>query len=77
VSTGALVTVRPPGHARLAKTFPASDGRPAAVALLLSGPVVVRARVGGRDQGSRGEPNAVRIQTERADAAGQYPDGCR
>jgi hypothetical protein len=52
--TGALVTVDPPANARLTSTFPAADGKPAAIGLLLTGPVVVRAWVAGRYQGSLG-----------------------
>lgn len=50
--TGALVTVEPPANARLTSVFPASDGKPAAIGLLLSGPVVVRAWAAGRYRGS-------------------------
>ncbi|MEU4245411.1 hypothetical protein [Actinoplanes sp. NPDC026619] len=49
---GALVTVDPPANARLTSTFPASDGQPAAIGLLLTGPVVVRAWAAGHYQGS-------------------------
>jgi hypothetical protein len=53
-TTGAIVTVQPPGDARLAITFPAADGRPAAIGLLVTSPVVVRAWSGGHDLGSIG-----------------------
>jgi hypothetical protein len=51
-ATGALVTVQPLRRAALVGTFPAADGRPAAIALLVTGPVVIHAWVAGRDQGS-------------------------
>ena len=51
-TAGAIVTVQPPGNAQLAITFPASDGRPAAIGLLVKAPVVIRAWRGGHDLGS-------------------------
>jgi hypothetical protein len=50
--TGAIVTGEPPGNARVGITFPAADGRPAALGLLVTDPVVARAWSGGRDLGS-------------------------
>ena len=50
--TGALVTVEPAANARLSTVFPASDGKPAAIGLVLTGPVVVRAWTAGHYQGS-------------------------
>jgi hypothetical protein len=52
LQTGAIVTVQLPGDAHLAITFRATDGRPVAIGLLVTSPVVVRARSGGRDLGS-------------------------
>jgi hypothetical protein len=51
---GAVVTVEPPGSARLGITFPAADGRPAGIGLLVTRPVTVRAWSGGHDLGSAG-----------------------
>jgi hypothetical protein len=51
-STGAEVVVEPAVNAVLDLVFPAADGKPAGIALVVEHPVVVRAWVAGQDQGS-------------------------